>query len=638
MTAVRVQRASRLRALRTLGRLGAANLARVAVYRALTKAGVYRSLTPLRPPLVGPFFDFSACQPGQLTAPADIDKLRNVGLADEVLAGHLYAFSHQAVADRFPPDWSRSVISSVTLPSSAVHWSLLPDFGLAGGDVKGFWELSRFDGLLTLTKGWLCSSDARHREAIESWMSSWCASNPANAGLQWKCGQETGLRLLQTLLSWHLMHQWAGVKPTNALFEWVAQHCERIAPTMLYAIGQDNNHGTSEACALLVAGWVLDTQASGPMRDRGRRWAAIGRRWLEDRMQRLVMPDGSFSQHSVNYHRVMLDTVCLAETLRRAYGADSFSAKFIARCAGATHWLAALTDPVSGGAPNLGANDGARLFVLGPEPYRDFRPTVRWAQCLFDTSACLPQDVNDERLKWLQLSCPSPSATTRAVSTTQLFDDGGYVRMGSSAAWALLRLPRFRFRPSHADALHVDLWVRGRNVLCDAGTFSYNTQDTWLRYFAGTGSHNTVQFDGRDQMPRLSRFLFGDWLSCEDLAVDTDCRRASAAYTDSAGARHHREIRMTDDRLVVTDTLQGSFDTAVLRWRLNSDLASIRHDGLSCHNGSIRIDVSCSAPVARAACVEGWHSLYYNEKEPLAVFEIEVASAATLTSTITWPA
>jgi hypothetical protein len=406
---------------------------------------------------------------------------------------------------------------------------------------------------------------------------------------------------------------------------------------MLNAIGQDNNHGTSEACALLVAGWVLERHAAGTARARGTRWATTGRRWLEERMQRLVMPDGSFSQHSVNYHRVMLDTVCLAETFRCAYGAPSFTEAFMTRCTAATRWLAAMTDPFSGDAPNLGANDGARLFVLGPQPYRDFRPTVRWARRLFDRASCEPDDGADERLAWLGLSkVPQSLLAPSPLPAVQLFEDGGYAKLCGRDAWAMLRLPRYRFRPSHADALHVDLWVRGHNVLCDAGTYSYNTHDAWLRYFAGTASHNTVQFDGRDQMPRLSRFLFGDWLECEDLAVDASRRVVTASYQDSQGARHRRQLNLDDDRLVVTDTVQGAFSSAVLRWRLNALLEDVRLDGLSCQDGHIRIDVVSSVPTARAACSEGWHSLHYAAMAPVTVFEVEVTTSATLTSTITW--
>ena len=41
---------------------------------------------------------------------------------------------------------------------------------------------------------------------------------------------------------------------------------------------------------------------------------------------------------------------------------------------------------------------------------------------------------------------------------------------------------------------------------------SYNTEDRWRIISQGLPSHNTIQFDDRDQMPRLSRFLFGSWL------------------------------------------------------------------------------------------------------------------------------
>jgi hypothetical protein len=48
-----------------------------------------------------------------------------------------------------------------------------------------------------------------------------------------------------------------------------------------------------------------------------------------------------------------------------------------------------------------------------------------------------------------------------------------------------------------------------------------------LNYFAGTASHNTIQFDDRDQMPRVSRFLFGDWLKPD--VIELVGRRAECA-------------------------------------------------------------------------------------------------------------
>ena len=86
-----------------------------------------------------------------------------------------------------------------------------------------------------------------------------------------------------------------------------------MSATTSYAIGQDNNHGTSEAAALFVGGsWlaVHGDPSAGEI-------AARGRTMLEERVERLVASDGSFSQYSVNYHRLLLDTLSITEWWRR---------------------------------------------------------------------------------------------------------------------------------------------------------------------------------------------------------------------------------------------------------------------------------------------------------------------------------
>ncbi len=37
-------------------------------------------------------------------------------------------------------------------------------------------------------------------------------------------------------------------------------------------------------------------------------------------------------------------------------------------------------------------------------------------------------------------------------------------------------LQNFKTRPAQMDQLHVDLWHKGINVLCDSGTYSYATE------------------------------------------------------------------------------------------------------------------------------------------------------------------
>jgi hypothetical protein len=619
---------------RTLWRLGPLNVLRVGTYRVLLRSGFYRRILPIEAPISGPFFDWAPVPIGA-SAPALADGLAWTALADRVLAGELPAFSHRWVGAGFPPRWHRSLLTQVDAEAPQEHWTRLPDFGLVGGDVKGYWEAARFDGLLILTLGWLCSRRDDLRQAIEQWLEDWCLNNPGNAGLQWKCGQETAIRAMQLLLASELLQRWSGATTRPAMASLLAQHARRISPTLLYAIGQDNNHGTSEAAALFTIGTFLARRGEPLLAHRGRRWRVQGRHWLEDRLARLVQPDGSFSQHSTNYHRVLLDTCSFAETYRHWTSEPAFSARWMARCRAATHWLAGMTDPQSGDAPNLGANDGARLFVLHHQPFRDFRPSVQWAARLFTEGPAYAAGPQDEALQWLGLERANGAPPKPA--TCALWPDGGYAKLVVPRAWTLLRLPRYPFRPSHADGLHLDLWLDGQPLACDGGSFGYAAEERWQRYFTGTASHNTVQFDNRDQVPRVSRFLFGEWLDCAELSFDAAASTVSAAYRDHLGARHRRTVTLTPRCCRVVDEVAGFRERAVLRWRLQPGPRNWVATDRTCSNGIVRIEVGSATPIARLECVEGWQSRHYADMTALTVLEVEVSSSATLTTDITWP-
>jgi len=208
----------------------------------------------------------------------------------------------------------------------------------------------------------------------------------------------------------------------------------------------------------------------------------------------------------------------------------------------------------------------------------------------------------------------------------------------------MLRYPRFRFRPGQADALHLDLWLGPDNLLRDGGTYSYNTDQQWIEYFTGTASHNTVQFDDRDQMPRLSRFLFGDWLKSEGVEpfqVDAEGTHFGAGYKDHHGARHHRRVCLQAAALTVRDEVEGFAQKAVLRWRLSPGDWRLAQSpqGLCLTQGAegrVSLLVTADVPLIRSELVQGWESLHYLEKMPVPVLEIEVKQACVFNTEVLW--
>jgi hypothetical protein len=536
--------------------------------------------------------------------------------------------------DETPPDWFTNPLTGVRVPNPERPWWQIPDFDPAVGDIKGIWEASRFDWVLAFTQR-ARQGGTTELTRLNAWLADWISQNAPYVGPNWKCGQEASIRVIHLSCAAALLGEVREAQP--ALRALIALHLQRIAPTVQYAMAQDNNHGTSEAAALFIGGTWLGLFGH----PRAAQWAATGRKWLEDRAARLIGSQGTFSQYSANYHRLMLDTFSWVELWQRLIGVPPLSAAWHSKALAAARWLHAMTQPSTGDVPNVGANDGARLLPLTDAPYRDYRPSVHLAMALFAQQqaypACAPAQA---LLAWLAV--PEADKPAPPPGTLQA-DDGGFTAMRNGQAMALLRYPRFRFRPSQADALHVDLWIGGEGRLRDGGTFSYNTEPHWLNYFGGTQGHNTVQFDGRDQMPRLSRFLFGEWLKTDvfEPVSGADPVTAAAAYRDHCGAFHHRSLRLYGNRLEVCDRVDGFTNRAVLRWRLapgDWTLERTEAGGASVVSAGAghRLQVSADVPVTRCELVEGWESLYYLEKTASPVLELEVACCGTLISQYEW--
>jgi hypothetical protein len=611
-------------ALRTFPKLGFGNLFRIAVYRFLLKCGAYRLQFPPRPLPTGPYWN---CE--RMTSSAPVPRARwAVQSAEALLDGRYQYFSSLIANLGFPPDWHANPFGGLRHASSE-HWTKIDEFTAVGADIKLYWEPSRFEALLRLAVAAIVTGESHFMRACEIWLADWSAANPANVGCNWKCAQETSIRLMHVLLAAALLEHHRNIRPAEALRAFVDLHCRRIAGTMIYAVAQDNNHATSEAAGLYIAGVWLRAQGDR----RGERWERLGRKWLEDRANRLIMADGSFSQNSVNYHRLMLDTLTQAEVWRNWLNHEPFSPQYYSRCRAATAWLAAMTDPVHGAAPNLGGNDGARILVLHELPYGDFRPSVQLASVVFLRERAYSPGPWDEPLHWLRIQAVALPESLPVGS--RAYPHGGYVKLHAGATWILLRLPRYRFRPSHADGLHLDLWHRGENVLRDAGTYSYNTDPEWLAYFSGTVAHNTIQFDDRDQMPRIGRFLFGDWLECERLEFDGARNTSAASYRDAFGAMHDRVVTLGEHRCIVTDTIRDFATKAVLRWRL---APHEWHLAEGCATGTLAtICVKCTSDIVRMELTRGWESRHYGEKTELPVLEVEVDRQCTLQTTIELP-
>lgn len=613
-------------------RLGLANVVRAVVYRICKRAGIYRWLLPNRTAVSLNFDADSSPEIVQEPVPwADQSVLVE---ADELLSGKARYFSVHAHEVGNPPDWFFNPFQNKRHPQPTQHWSKIPDFSVDGGDIKVVWELSRFAWAPVLARAFRISGDSRYLSALRLWMQDWWRRNPPNTGPNWMCAQETSIRLINALTALRLI----GQGKNTGLTAFVDEHCRRIDATTLYAVAQDNNHATSEAAGLFVGGAWMATHGAGDAKSRGRRWAQKGRKLLHRGVRRLVSPDGSFSQHSLTYHRMLLDTLSVAEVWRRHLSEVPLAEDFYARAAAATRWLGAMIDPSSGDGPNLGANDGAHPYRFDGSTYRDFRPCLQLASRLFMSNPALEQGPWDESSVWLGVPALVAGEPWLRDLRSAVFLDGGYaIIRNTTGARVLLRAPTARFRPAHGDALHLDLWWKGKNVLRDGGTFAYANGGVVAEELASVIGHNTPQFDDHDQMPKLGRFLYGDWMKVTgDLQISTtpDGQSWAGRCTDFWGPQHRRTVTLNTNKLSVVDQMQGFTRKAVLRWRLAPGDWSLSKTG--CISSIAQVRVESSVPIRSMSLKSTWESRHYLEKSTIPVLQVELdKSPAILATTVT---
>ena len=108
------------------------------------------------------------------------------------------------------------------------------------------------------------------------------------------------------------------------------------------------------------------------------------------------------------------------------------------------------------------------------------------------------------------------------------------------------------------DQLHFDLWVDGENILCDAGTYSYASDDG--RKLVLNESHNTAVVKDTPQMNKFGTFMIFDWTDREFGKVNGE--KFNGIVVSKNGYTHKRNVEITKKGFVITD--QVSMDSYII--------------------------------------------------------------------------
>lgn len=487
------------------------------------------------------------------------------------------------------------------------HWTEIKDIDPKAGDIKYVWEKSRFSFLFMLIR-YDYHFEVDNSKLIFNEINSWIDANPINMGPNYKCSQETSLRLLNWTFALYYYKNSQNLdelffnKILNSIY-WQLKHVYSNINFSRKTVR--NNHAITETL-MLYLGAVLF-----PFFKESEMWKAKGKKWFEEEINYQIYDDGTHLQFSMNYHRVVIQLLTWALILSKKNNM-SFDSKVLKKAKLSFNFLTNNLNSSNGFLPNYGANDGALFFKLNNCEYRDYRPQINALSYAIDDTIIYDNGNSVEDIFWY--GAKEYSKKRIELQKEREFKDGGYYTIRDENSFTFIRCGKYKDRPSHADNLHIDIWDDDKNILRDAGSYQYNTTEELIRFFNGTKSHNSVILGENDQMLKGSRFIWYYWSQAisAELSEKEDHflfkGKIKAFQQLSKNIYHTRVVKKYKNlsKWEITDTVEHHLDLPIIQiWNpINNFLDNYKITAVDGRN--IKIDFSKK---------QGWFSEFYGVKE-----------------------
>jgi hypothetical protein len=518
------------------------------------------------PPFASPL---PAAAAGPLPAPA---RARLLQAADDLLAGRFRVFDRWRDDLSPDPDWFLDPRTGRRAPHAAYAFDIDCRDVREVGTIKYVWEPSRHHQLTVLAAAYFLTADGRYAELAAAQLRSWWRSNPFLSGVHWTSGIELGVRLISWVWVRRLLDGWPGVLELfdgNPGFLRQLHHHQDYLARLRSHGSSANNHIIAEAAGQFAACCAFPwfEQTPGWREDA----AAVLRR--EAGLQ--TFDSGLNRELASSYHLFVLELLLAAAVEGEAAGRPLGDALW-RRIGAMTDALAAVID-VRGRMPRQGDGDHGRALLLDHQDADPVASLLATGAALLGRCAWWPgHGATDLRtLLWRRLVGGRRDAGRRPGALRSDFADAGLVLLRAQPHREDEIWCRYDHGPhgylsiaahAHADALSIELRCGGVEVLVDPGTYTYQGEPAWRRYFRSTIGHNCLELAACDQSVAGGPFMWSTVAKAERMAASgldggsvAICRAAHDGYRRlSPAARHERTVTLDREarRLAVEDVVR----------------------------------------------------------------------------------
>lgn len=406
-------------------------------------------------------------------------------------------------------------------------------------DIRAVWEPARLQHHVILLKYISQSKDTSDVQVVKQFIRDsvigWIRENPFLFGPHYISAMECGLRIPVYFYCLKSLEN-LDANEYRLILDLIYRHGWWISKNLsLYS--SLGNHTVAECVGLIFAGAIYRNTKEG------HKWLKTGRDLLKHELYHQIMEDGGPAEQSFNYHRFVLDLYWLAIDLLEKNNLHNCT-DLKERLLLGEYFISAFEDSF-GRLPSIGDNDEGHAIAHGIHPKR------------------IKPDKNTEKLRTFSASGYTTINSNNAVLT---FDHGP---LGMAPL----------YNHGHADALSITLSVDKKEMLVDPGTYRYNGESEFRKYFKGTRAHNTVMIDGLDQAIQETGLIWSrpyktKLVKCIEIDGSIYLQASHDGYLRIKDkVRHFRAIYDFDEiNFIVKDTFLGKgVHTFELNYHIHPD-------------------------------------------------------------------
>lgn len=537
------------------------------------------------------------------------DKIQTIiTIADKAIEGKITAFSSIELDYGNPIDWHYNPLTNVEVDKK-IKWYNIPDFDPERGDVKVIWEASRFTHFIFFARAYLLTKDKKYYMAFSEQLKSWITENDYSFGVNYKCGQEATLRMINALITYSVFKTCGFNKQEDKinLHKLVEGSYKKVLSNFFYAHRCiKNNHTLSEITGLIVGAWCSEDQVR----------LKKAYKLVNSEIKKQFSSDGGYIQNSFNYQRFALQLMefILKISDKTKLNLSSESQSLIKNSALLMYQL----QDNSGDLPNRGANDGALIFPVTSCDYRDFRPVINTINSILSNERLYQNGLYDEEILWFS-NFKTNNVPIKPIKreSSAFFDAGIFSLRDDKESFLMTILKNNKTRPSHMDQLHIDLWHKGINIFCDNGSYSY--ADSAGKKLALTSSHNTAKVNGVEQMNKKGAFLVTDWSKSADVNFSNNSFKGTMCSKN--GYQHTRNIKRTEEGYLIDDEVIGDGESCEFMFHTPCEVKKVEK-GFELYYGSQLISKVTTGGTITVR--KSYRSLYYMKKDEINCISIKL--------------